>query len=463
MYAAFTGVSLLLLFGVVFLSTVRFMDRQIDATVSSEIAEILAEPESATPASLRNMMQELIQHSPGFYYLLQDPAGHLLAGNLPATTAVEGIREWGGEARHKIAPFSAIRGRGVLVPAGYLFVGVSTLQLHEMEEMVIGSFLWGGIAALLLALCTGALMSFGLLRKIETVSQTSRDIVGGDLRRRVPVRNSGDEFDHLAISLNAMLDRIQTLMEGLRQVTTDIAHDLRTPLTRLRQRLELAQRPGVDSETLRTELDATRGDIDGILEIFSALLRIAQIEGGARKAGFTSVNVSELLRTVVELYRPALEEKGQPFDEQIGGDLMIVGDRDLLTQLFANLLENAIRHSPSGASITVVAQRTGNVVRVSVSDNGPGIPEAMRSKVLQRFFRLEVSRTTPGSGLGLSLVAAIAALHDARLELTDNEPGLCVTVSLRDRRDRQGRAALSEGQVGSDPGHSQGQASPAPP
>jgi signal transduction histidine kinase len=432
-YAAFTGVSLVLLFGVVFLSTVRFMDSQIDATVSSEIAEIMAEPESATSAGLRNMMQDLIQNSPGFYYLLQDTTGHLLAGNLPPTTPVTGIREWGGQARHKVVPFSAIRGRGVHVPAGYLFVGLSTFQLHEMEEMVIASFLWGGIAAMLLALLAGAIMSVGLLRKIETVSQTSRDIVGGDLRRRVPVSNSGDEFDHLAISLNAMLDRIQALMEGLRQVTTDIAHDLRTPLTRLRQRLELAQRPGVDSETMRTELDGTRGDIDGLLEIFSALLRIAQIESGARKAGFASVNVSELLHTVVELYRPALEEKGQPFEEQIECDLMVIGDRDLLTQLFANLLENASRHSPADASIAIVARRTANLVRVSVSDNGPGIPEALRPKVLQRFFRLEVSRTTPGSGLGLSLVAAIAALHDARLELSDNEPGLRVTVSLRER------------------------------
>jgi signal transduction histidine kinase len=245
------------------------------------------------------------------------------------------------------------------------------------------------------------------------------------------VRDHGDEFDHLAVSLNAMLDRIQTLMEGLRQVTTDVAHDLRTPLTRLRQRLELAQRPGVDSDTLRAVLDATRQDIDGILEIFSALLRIAQIESGVRKAGFTEVNVSDLLRNVLEVYRPALEEKGQQMQEAIDGDLAIRGDRELLMQLFANLLENAIRHSPAGAQLALVAQRRSNMVEVTVADNGPGIPEALRSKVLQRFFRLETSRTTPGSGLGLSLAAAVATLHDARLELSDNGPGLRVTVALQ--------------------------------
>jgi signal transduction histidine kinase len=433
MYAALTGVSYLLLFGVVFWSTTRFMQQQIDATVSSEVAEILADPQAASPGRLQAILQRLIGHSAGFYYLLQDRSGHVLAGNLPSMTMVTGIREWGGSARHKQTPFSAIRGRGVEVAQGYLFVGLSTLQVHEMEEMVASSFLWGLGAAMLLALAGGAVMSVGLLRKVETVSQTSRDIIDGDLQRRVPVRDSGDEFDHLAVSLNVMLDRIQTLMEGLRQVTTDIAHDLRTPLTRLRQRLELAQRPNVDSDTLRAVLDATRHDIDGILEIFSALLRIAQIESGARKAAFAAVNVSDLLRTVLEVYRPSLEEKDQQLRETIDSDLVIRGDRELLMQLFANLLENALRHSPAGALVTLVAQRRSDAVEVSVADNGPGIPESLRSKVLQRFFRLETSRTTPGSGLGLSLAAAVAALHDAKLELSDNKPGLRVTVSLRTR------------------------------
>jgi signal transduction histidine kinase len=431
MYAALTGVSFLLLFGVIFWSTARFMEQQIDATVSSEIDEILADPQAARPGGLQTIVQGMIGHSLGFYYLLQDRSGKVLAGNLPATTAQIGVREWGGSATQKQTPFSAIRGRGVNVAEGYLFVGSSTFQLHEMEEMVASSFLWGLGAATLLALASGAAMSMGLLRKIETVSQTSRDIVEGDLQRRVPVRGSGDEFDHLAHSLNAMLDRIQALMEGLRQVTTDIAHDLRTPLTLLRQRLELAQRPNVEAATLRAELDAARHDIDGILEIFSALLRIAQIESGARKAGFTEVNVSDLLRTVLEVYRPALEEKGQQLQETIDSDLAVRGDRELLTQLFANLLENAIRHSPSGAVVTLVAQRRSDTIEVSVADNGSGIPDSLRSKVLQRFFRLETSRTTPGNGLGLSLVAAVATLHDAKLELSDNEPGLRVTVSLR--------------------------------
>jgi signal transduction histidine kinase len=390
--------------------------------------------QAASPGGLQAIVQGLIGRSPGFYYLLQDRSGKVLAGNLSAMTPIAGVRQWGGSATNKQTPLSATRGRGVDVSAGYLFVGVSTLQLHEMEEMVASSFLWGLGAAVLLALAGGSAMSVSLLRKIEAVSQTSRDIIAGDLQRRVPLRDSGDEFDHLAVSLNAMLDRIQTLMEGLRQVTTDIAHDLRTPLTRLRQRLELAERPSADPDMLRAVLEASRRDIDGILEIFSALLRIAQIESGARKAAFTEVNVSDLLRTVLEVYRPALDERGQQLEETIDGNVWVRGDRDLLMQLFANVLENATRHSSAGARLEVAALRRADAVEICVSDNGPGIPEALRAKVLQRFFRLESSRTTPGSGLGLSLAVAVATLHDTRLELSDNAPGLRVTVSLPVRK-----------------------------
>jgi signal transduction histidine kinase len=431
LYAGLTGASFLLLFGVVSWSTTRFMDRQIDATVASELSEIQADAQDSGPEHLRGVVQSMIGRVPGYYYLLQDTSGTVLAGNLPATDPVPGVREWQGSAKHPQSDYSGIRGCGVMLAGGaYLFVGLSTHQLHEMREMVERSFLSGLGLAILLALGGGAAMSLGVLRKIEAVSQTSRDIVGGDLQRRIPVRGSGDEFDHLATSLNVMLDRIQALMEGLRQVSTDIAHDLRTPLTRLRQRLELAQRRGGDEQAFDAVLEATLRDIDSILETFGALLRIAQIESGARKAGFARVDLSELLRTVIEVYQPALEEKGQTLGGNIGPDLQVRGDRELLTQLFANLLENAIRHCPAGAHVEVNARRRGSRVEVAVADNGPGIPAELRSKVLQRFFRLETSRTTPGNGLGLSLVAAVAALHETQIELIDNAPGLRAVVGL---------------------------------
>ena len=430
LYAGLSALSFLVLFGVVLWSTTSYMDRQIDVTVTTELSEIQADAGGGIER-LRGIVQDLSARSPGYFYLLQDTQGQVLAGNMAAMQPLPGVREWPSADQPGVHGSTGIRGRGVLLPGGaYLFVGLNTHQLHEMREMVVRSFLSGLGAVMALALIGGALMSVAVLRRIETVSQTSRDIVGGDLSRRIPVSGSGDEFDHLATSLNTMLDRIQALMENLRQVSTDIAHDLRTPLTRLRQRLELAQRDFGDARSVEAVFGATLHDLDGILETFGALLRIAQIESGARKAGFAKVDLAELLRTVIEIYQTALEDKNQTLRQDIGDGLLVKGDRELLTQLFANLLENASRHSPAGAAVRLSARRQGPTVEVIVADNGPGIPAALRAKVLQRFYRLESSRTTPGNGLGLSLAAAVADLHDSPLELDDNQPGLRIRLCL---------------------------------
>jgi signal transduction histidine kinase len=430
MYAGLTGVSFLVLFGVIFWSTARFMRHQIDDSVSSELNEIVSDAQSSKPAEIEALVQGLARHSSGFYYLLQDSAGMVRAGNLPPLDPLVGIREWDKSPESKKSAYSAIRGQGVEFAGDYLFVGWSTHQLHEMEQMVVGSFVWGLAASIALALAGGIVTSGRLMRKIEVISETSHNIIEGDLERRVPVTDAGDEFDNLADSINAMLDRIQTLMNDLRQVTTDIAHDMRTPLTRLRQRLELAQRSSVNADGLREALAVTVREVDVILGIFGALLRIAQIESGARKAGFAAFSLSQLMYTIVELYRPAAEEKNQILEESIAEDLMIKGDHELLMQLFANLIENAVRHTPEGAKIRLIARNADGRVQVLVSDNGRGIPADMRAKVLQRFFRLENSRTTAGNGLGLSLATAIVKLHDATMTLSDNEPGLCVAVSF---------------------------------
>jgi signal transduction histidine kinase len=431
LYGGLTSLGYLLLFGIVFWATTHAMERQIDASVAGELTEIQSAAPDGNTTSLRDAVAALIGRSPDYFYLLQDADGRPLAGNLPATAPVPGIRQWPGSTRYRENPFSGIRGKGVMVSDGaYLFVGLSTVQLHEMEELVVNGFLWGLALAMLLSLAGGAAMSLSFLRRIEAVSQTSRDIVGGDLQRRIPERGSGDEFDHLAASLNAMLDRIQTLMEGLRQVSNDIAHDLRTPLTRLRQRLELAQRHGASGQGVGPVIDQTVHDIDSILETFGALLRIAQIESGARKAGFVPLDLGELLRNVIEIYQSAIEERHQTLDVRLDPALHIVGDRELLTQLFANLLDNAVRHSPDHAKIELSATRDQDRIKIIFADNGPGIPLELREKVLQRFYRIESSRSTPGSGLGLSLAQAIARLHDSDLALGDQAPGLSVMVSL---------------------------------
>jgi signal transduction histidine kinase len=429
LYAGVTGISFALLFGVIFWSTSRFMEHQIDDSVNNELNEIISEAPSDVPTT-RAIVAGLARQSSGFTYLFQDSHGKVLAGNIQALPPHVGVFEWGTGKTHSERTRGRLRGKGVLLGENYLYVGWSTHQLHEMEEFIAKSFMWGTTAAILVALAGGAIMSGRLVRKIETVSATSRDIIQGDLTRRMPVAQAGDEFDRLSLSVNAMLDRIETLMGDLRQVTTDIAHDLRTPLTRLRQRLEIATRSDADEQVLRQNLGDAGREVDDILVMFAALLRIAEVESGARKAAFSRVDLAQILDTVVEVYRSAADEKEQQLEHSIAPRVATIGDRELLIQLFANLVENAVRHCPPGARIVVMAQHRDQEVEVSVSDNGPGIPAGMRAKVLQRFVRLESSRTSPGYGLGLSLAAAIANLHEAPLAIEDNSPGLRVSVRL---------------------------------
>jgi signal transduction histidine kinase len=426
LYAAMFGLSGLALFSIVTWSVTSFMAEQIDATVANELAEVQADAGDQDPVALKRVIDGLTVNSPGIYYLLQSSDGRVLAGNMMAIDPVLGARslDWTHQApdRHAIG---GIRGRGVGLPHGaYLFVGISDYQLGEVREVVRRTFLLGLGVTVVLAVAGGLIMSLGVLRRVEAVSRASRAIMTGDLGQRIALHGTGDEFDHLSTSLNTMLDRIQDLMLGLQQVSSDIAHDLRTPLTRLRQRLELARRREITIEGLNAALDGAIENVDAILETFGALLRIAQIEAGTRRAGFRPVALSELLERLVEAYQPVAEEKAQDLQAKIAPGLRVNGDRELLTQLFANLIDNAIGHSPAEARLLIEASATLQGAQVIVSDTGPGIPAPYRLEVLQRFYRLEVSRTASGSGLGLSLVNAVAALHDATLSLQDNEPGL---------------------------------------
>jgi signal transduction histidine kinase len=429
LYAAMFGLSGLLLFATVAWSVNSFMAEQLDATVANELAEVQADAGGQDIGALKRVIDGLIVNSPGIYYLLQTSGGRVVAGNMIALHPTAGVRSlrWSHQAAGRRAG-GGIRGRGIVLPDGaYLFVGISDQQLVEVREVVTRTFLLGLCVTLVLAVTGGLVMSVGVLRRVEAVSRASRAIMAGDLGRRMALRGTDDEFDHLSTSLNTMLDRIQDLMLGLQQVSSDIAHDLRTPLTRLRQRLELARRREHTVEGLNAALDTAIDNVDAILETFGALLRIAQIESGTRRAGFQPVALDALLNGLVEAYQPVTEEKAQDLRARIAPGLWVDGDRELITQLFANLIDNAIGHSPPGAQLSVAAETTPQGVRVMVGDTGPGIPEPYRQKVLQRFYRLEASRTTPGSGLGLSLVNAVATLHGATLALQDNEPGLrCV-------------------------------------
>ncbi|MTJ81324.1 MAG: HAMP domain-containing protein [Telmatospirillum sp.] len=407
------------------------MRRQIDDTVSSELAEIVANAPGAHVSETAHLVDDLTRRSPDFFYLLQAGDGTVLAGNLPPMPPEIGRREWMRAVSDPHDQARIIRGEGRRLPdGGYLFVGLSTYQLREMQEAIRRAFFWGIAATVLLSLAGGAVMSLNVLGRVEALSRASRDIVGGDLTGRIPLSGSNDEFDHLATSLNGMLDRIEGLMEGLRQVSSDIAHDLRTPLTRLRQRVERALRKETSVRSLQEALAGTLRDVDSILETFGALLRIAQIESSARRANFDTVDLTEVLKTAVEVYASMAEDKGQTIAEAIPPGLVVHGDRELLLQLFANLLENAVRHTPRSTEIDVSATAASGLIDVVVADNGPGIPEHLRTRVFRRFYRLDASRTTVGSGLGLSLAAAVASLHDSAITLEDNRPGLRATIRL---------------------------------
>ena len=427
--AAIFGGSGLLLFGVIAWSVNSVMAEQLDGTVANELAEVQADAGGLQTGALKRIVDGLIVNSPGFYYLLQGADGRVIAGNMMAIRPKPGLRTLASvhQAPDRHVP-GGIRGRGVgLADGGYLFVGVSDNQRGELREVVTRTFVLGLAVTVVLAMAGGLVMSFGLLRRVEAVSRASRAIMAGDLTQRMTLRGTDDEFDHLGNSLNAMLDRIQDLMAGLQQVSSDIAHDLRTPLTRLRQRLELARRRETTVDGLYAAVDVAITNVDAILETFGALLRIAQIEAGTRRAGFQPVRLDELLDALVEAYQPVVEERRQTLATRIEQDLWLQGDHELLTLLFANLVENAIGHSPPGVRISLEAKRESDGIVAILADTGPGVPAVFRKKVLQRFYRLEVSRTTPGSGLGLSLVNAVAVLHGASLDLQDNAPGLrCV-------------------------------------
>ncbi len=431
-YAGIFAFSAVVLFGVVTWSATHFMAGQIDATVSNELAEIQADAAAPNAPGLEQIVAGLAMHSPGIVYLLQGPDGNVLAGNMLAIRPQPGLRvlasrHWPGSSRTA----DGLRGRGLVLPDGrYLFVGLGTFALGEMQEVIARAFAVGLGITLLLALAAGLVTSFGLLRRVEAVTAASREIMAGDLGRRIPLTGRNDEFDRLADSLNAMLARIEALMSELRQVTDDIAHDLRTPLARLRQGLELALRRETAIAGFQTALGNAIAHTDAILGTFSALLRIAQLEAGARRAAFEAVRLDALLNDLADAYRPEFDERGQILLTEITPTPAILGDASLLNQLFANFLENALIHVPRGATVRLALAPEEAAIIASVSDDGPGVPTEQRVKVLRRFYRLESSRTTPGNGLGLSLAAAIATLHGAHLALEDGRPGLRCSVSF---------------------------------
>lgn len=369
------------------------------------------------------------------FYLLQAPSRRVVVGNLPGMPPVNGAVDFEPQADQpeietdRSGERAKLTGFGLTLPDGsFLLVAQDANRLSDMQRAIIRAFVWSGGLTLLLAIAGGALLGANFLRRIDTITRTSRAIMEGDLSARIPVRGTHDEIDQLVASLNAMLARIQQLMDGLRQVSSDIAHDLRTPLGRLRQQLEDARERATTTADYSAATDAAIEEADGLLETFSALLRIAQVEAGAQKSAFAPFDVSALLKSLGETYEPVAEDSDRALDVQVEDGATLTGDRQLIAQLVSNLLENALRHTPEGTRVSLGLHRQGDGFEIEVADNGPGIPASEHDKVFDRFYRLDRSRSTSGSGLGLAMVKAIAGLHGLTIRLEDAKPGLRVVL-----------------------------------
>ena len=419
--AAFAFATLLLGIGVYFAADAEFR-HQRDRAIAEE-ARRIADTDGV--ATIRRDVDERsrIKGHDTFLYALFDAHDRRVAGLLdtvrppvgPSTITFHDAREGADVA-------SAYT---LLLAGGYhLTVAVDSEPVERIDATVLTLF---GVAfvVILVVWVAGAFLLGGYLhRRLDTISGTAVAIVAGDLRRRVPISLRDDEFDRAGAALNTMLDRIAQLMENLRQVSSDVAHDLRTPLMRLRHQLEL-----VGSVEGAAERAIAQGD--ALLALFAAILRIAEIEADDRVLTRAAVDLSALATDVAEAYQPALADGGHALEWSIAPRIVVTGDRELLAQVLVNLLDNARIHTPAGTRVSIVLAAAGPAARLSVSDDGPGVDELDRSRIIRRFVRGEASRTTPGNGLGLSLADAIATAHEGTLSVEDAAPGLRVNLTLR--------------------------------
>jgi len=428
LYVAMFAVSALVLGVAVFLAARSALEQQMAARSEAETAFLHEEFRTGGLDHLLLVVRARGRGASALDYLLQDRNGAHLAGELPVATAlrpgwttidVPEASEDNGRPERVRALVSDLGG-GLL-----LAVGDDLSRITEVEEAVATAFLWTVGLAAVLGVGGGVLLSRAFLARVDAIARTAEAIIEGDLARRVPVRGTGDDLDRLAGTLNRMLDRIGALMDSLRQVSSDVAHDLRTPLSRLHQRLEDARTHARLAAEYEAAIDGAVREAEGLLETFSALLRIAQVEGASPRAGFREVDLSAVTEAVADAYRPDAEEAGHRLTAEIAPGIVIHGDQELLTQAIANLVENALRHTPAGTHISVnLSQDCAAGTCLSVADDGPGVEAEDLPRLVHRFYRGERSRTTPGSGLGLSLVAAVAELHRAALRLDRRVPGL---------------------------------------
>lgn len=444
--AALFALSSFVILSLVYTATVGQATRRADAAINEELARIEARYETGgAQATNRYILQRSVGGGE-FLYLLVNAEGQRVSGNisgLPGAAPdsegwvgftydrapVEGdaLAEEGRDARARIRELDS----------GYrLFVGIDMEEENRFVGEALNAVLIASGLALALGIISGAVVSRRFARRLETINAASREVMRGRLDTRAPRTYSGDDLDELSGNFNAMLDRVEHLMQRMRSAGDSIAHDLRLPLTRMRGRLEAALVEAGDLAAREAALAQAVADVDELLKTFNAVMSLSRLQAGERRRAFEMVNLSELIADVAELYEPVCEDVGLEFNFDCPDAITILGDRELLAQAVANLIDNAVKYTPEGGAVMLRGRKTSRgQVEISVTDTGPGIPASERSRVLERFVRLEKSRSLPGVGLGLSLVQAIAEVHGAKLTLDDgpgavddNGPGLRIAL-----------------------------------
>ncbi|HEX2215737.1 MAG TPA: ATP-binding protein [Xanthobacteraceae bacterium] len=422
----------------------RLITQQITQTVN---AEILGLAEQYRVAGLRRVVNIVDARSrrPGSsLYLVASSAGDGLVGNVaPLDPRILDTPGWSEISYRRLDDAQAMPQRALArifhLSGGFrLLVGRDLDERERLEAIIFAAAQWSVAVVLVLGLTGGFFITRRVLKRVDAMTASAQSIMAGDLSGRLPVAGTGDELDRLAQNLNAMLERIEALMHGFKEVSDNIAHDLKTPLTRLRNRAEAALRSATGESDYRAALESTIEESDHLIHTFNALLMIARAESGHARDPMSEFDAAEIARDVGELYEPVAEDKGLALKINVGRAVMLKGSRELISQAVANLLDNAIKYAaPAGAEtnaprpqIFVSAREAGERVELSVADSGPGIPEADRARAVERFVRLETSRSEPGSGLGLSLASAVARLHGGELRLEDNGPGLKAVIAL---------------------------------
>ena len=438
LYLLVFAISVGAVLGYVYWQTLKLLDLQAEETIAAEIQGIAEQYALNGVPGVMAVIKRRSKLDTGGLYLLATPMGKPMAGNLKSLPAMALNRpgwiefSFGVETPEGLKPHRA-RAYYTRLKGGYhLIIGRDVHQLRRFGQIIRTTLFWALGLTALLGIGGGLLLSRNFLRRIDAITATVRSIRSGRISDRVPVEGSGDELDRLSGALNGMLDEIERLMKGMREVSSNIAHDLRTPLNRIRSQAEDALRAD-DPETHRRALESTIHNADALLKTFNALLFIARAEAGQGGGGFSEVDAAEVAREMAELYQPLMEDEGGELTLEVPDRAPLHADRQLIAQALVNLLDNAMkygRRADAPLHVEIAVKDEGDHVDIVVADNGPGIPTGETEHVKDRFVRLDASRSAPGSGLGLSLVTSIARLHSGELILEDNAPGLRAILRL---------------------------------